>query len=115
MTRKILLSIGPLTFRELLRQQLASQPKVEIIGESCNYIECLTSIAQHQPQLWIHSAPEGPDLKAAIDRAYELSPQLMVVRITPQEPGAYLQVRLESLDKLLAFVEPTSSELAYSA
>lgn len=115
MNQKILLSIESLTFRELMRQSLECQPKIEIVGESCNYIECLAIISSHQPQIWIHSAEEGPDLKAAVDRAYELSPQLVVVRVNPEESAGYLQVRLESLADMLGFAERTSAEPEYSA
>lgn len=114
MHQKILLSIEPLAYRELLRQSLEHQPKIEIVGESCNYIECLAIIASQQPQIWIHSAEEGPDLKAAVDRAYELSPQLVVARVNPAEPAGYLQIRLTSLADVLGFAERTSAELECS-
>lgn len=100
---RILLSIDQQICRELLRHRLGNFADVEFIGESCDYIECLALIAQRKAQVWIHSAEDGPDLKAMLSRVFEIAPGLVVVKVNSSEPAAYLQVQVNSISEVLAF------------
>ena len=113
---KVLLSIEPQICKELLRQSLASYVDVEIVGESCNYIECLALIAQRHVHVWIHASESGPDLNAMHSRAYEIAPELVIVRVNSKDPTATLQVQVNSVCDLLDFTSQWKSgvESAYS-
>ena len=113
---RVLLSIEPLLCKELLIQTLANYADVEVVGESCNYIECLALIAQRQVHVWIHSSENGPDLDVMLSRAYEVAPELVTVRVSSQDPAVTLQVQVNSVCELLDFTSQWKSgvESAYS-
>ena len=113
---RVLLSIEPQICKELLRQNLSNYAEVEIVGEACNYIECLALLAQRQVHVWIHSSENSPELNAMISRAYEITPELVIVRINSQDPAAILQVQVNSVCELLDFTSQWKSgvESAYS-
>ncbi|MEI2768854.1 MAG: hypothetical protein V9E86_10315 [Nitrosomonas sp.] len=85
------------------------------MGQSCSFIECLALIDQHQPHIWIHSSSDTPDLRAAVTRAYELAPQIAIVRVNPDEAAGFLQLRMESVFDILGLVERLNPEPAYAA
>lgn len=113
---KVLLSVEPPICKELIRHNLASFAEVEVVGESCNYIECLALISQRQVHVWIHSSENGPDLIAMQARAYEIAPELVIVRVNSEDPTATVQVQLNSICDLLDFTTQWKSgvESAYS-
>jgi hypothetical protein len=113
---RVLLSIEPLLCKELLRQNLVNYAEVEIVGESCNYIECLAMIAQRQVHVWIHSSENSPTLNVMYSRAYEIAPELVIVRVNSQDPAATLQVQVNSVCELLDFTSQWKSgvESAFS-
>ncbi len=108
MSLKVLLSIEQQSYRELLEHMLLRHSNVELVCQSCNFVECLALISQYQPHIWIHSACDGCDLQVAVERAYELSPQLAIVRVNADEPAGYLQVRVESVSEVFAIFERMS-------
>ena len=113
---RVLLSIEPQLCKELLRQSLANYTDVEVVGESCNFIECLALIAQRQVHVWIHSSENSPDLNLMHSRAYEIAPELVIVRVNSQDPVATLQVQVNSVCELLDFTNlwKAGVESAYS-
>lgn len=113
---RVLLSIEPQLCKELLKQSLANYAEVEIVGESCNYIECLALLAQRQTHVWIHSSEASLDLNVMHLRAYEIAPELVIVRVNSQDAAATLQVQVNSVSELLDFTSQWKSgvESAYS-
>jgi hypothetical protein len=113
---RVLLSIEPQLCKELLRRNLSSYCDIEVVGESCNYIECLALIAQRHVHVWIHSSENGPDLNVIYSRAYEIAPELVIVRVNSQDPAATLQVQVNSVCELLEFTSQWKSgvESAFS-
>ena len=113
---RVLLSIEPQLCKELLRQTLANYADVEVVGESCSYIECLALIAQRQVHVWIHSSENSPDLNVMHARAYEIAPELVIMHVNSQDQAATLQVQVSSVCELLDFTSQWKSgvESAYS-
>jgi hypothetical protein len=113
---RVLLSIEPQMCKELIRQNLAGHAEVAIVGETCNFIECLALIAQQQVHVWIHSSENCPDLSVMQTRAYEIAPELVIVRVNSVDPIATLQVQVGSMLELLDFTNHWKAgiESAYS-
>jgi hypothetical protein len=109
---RVLLSIEPQMCKELIRHNLAGHADVEIVGESCNYIECLALLAQQQVHVWIHSSENDSDLAAMQTRAYEIAPELVIVRVNSEDPMATLQVQVSSMIELLDFTNQWKTGVA---
>ncbi|WP_145083316.1 response regulator [Aureliella helgolandensis] len=98
---RVLLSIEQQLCQQVLRYDIEQHSDTEVIGESCNFFECLALIDQHQPQLWIHSWSDGPELSAVLSHALEMAPNLRIVHFNPAESAGILQVRVNSLSDML--------------
>jgi DNA-binding NarL/FixJ family response regulator len=114
MNKTILLSVEQRSYQELLRQTLESHSQVEIIAESCNFIECLALISQRQPTIWIHAWEDSPELRAVLDRAYEVAPELVIVRANPNESTGVVLVKFHSIQEVLGLIDHLSAEPALS-
>jgi chemotaxis response regulator CheB len=113
-TTRILLSIEHQLQAQLLKRSLESEPGLELIGEANNAVEILMQIEAAKPDLWIHSWEQSPELEGVLSHAYSCQPDLVVVRISPNESSGYAQLQINSLAKLQAFAK-SSHRLAAPA
>lgn len=110
-----MLSIESQLWKELVSRNLATLADVEIVGETCNFIDCLAVISQRGVHVWIHSSESGPDWDMALSRAYDIAPELVIVRVNAQKE-CILQVQVNSVCEVLCFANQWKAgfESAYS-
>ena len=107
MRTTILLTIEHQLHAQLLKRALGNCPDIEVIGETKGLIESMVFIASHKPNVWIHSWAESPELSSALSHVYSEDPNLAVIRINPDEPAGYIQMRVNTLPHLLRLVTGT--------
>lgn len=104
---RILLSIEHQLHAELLKHALASAPQVELVGEATEPLECVQLVSSKNPDFWIHSWGEGPELETVLSHIDACHPSLSVIRINPKEAAGYIQMQVRSLSDLLGFLTRT--------
>lgn len=101
-TKRVLLSIEQPLYKQLFAYELERSHEVEVVAQSCNPIECLKDIARYKPHIWICSWNDGPDTKALLSHAYEIAPEMVIVRVDPDEAVGYLQMQVSSFPDLVS-------------
>ena len=97
----VVLTIEHQLHLQLLKRFLLTCPGFELVGESSDPLTAMALIVQKKPAIWMHSWEEGPELQAFLSHVYACTPEIAVVRISPNESAAFLQVQISSLDGLL--------------
>ncbi len=107
---RVVLTIEHRLQAQLVKQALASYGGYEVVGESTDTVQVMALISQKEPDAWIHSWAEGPELQATLSHLYALHPELTVVRISPDESAGYVQVQIRSLAKLANLLNSAISD-----
>lgn len=104
---RVLLSVEHQLYAQLLKNAFASCHDLELVGEATGSTECMMLIASRKPHVWVHSWDDCPDLASVLSHIYSFRPSLSVIRINPNEPAGYIQIRINSLPELLKHATST--------
>ena len=105
-TTRVLLTIEQHLDSELLKRALKMQPEVEVVGEAIEVIDCMHQIANTNVDVWLHSWDQGPELEAVLSHVYSVRPDLLVIRVSPNEAAGYFQRQINSIPELLECLSP---------
>lgn len=111
MNTRVLLSMEHEQALELLQHAFADCPDVDVVGVTSEPLECLMLIARRRPHLWIHSWEDGAAIQGMLSHVYQYHPNLVVVRLNPEEPSGYMQMQINSMADLLRLATQRPLEL----
>ena len=98
---RVLLTTNRQLHADMFRSALAAVQDLQVVGEATEVIDCLAQISAKRPDVWIHTWPEGPELRAVLSHIYAAHPRVMVVRVDPDESSGFAEMQVSSLEDLV--------------